>query len=93
MTGRDQDRAIHAAIEWPAGFPKVVIAPRSQRLTAPGGAGVARVDSTGRGNAWQLDYSLKSSPAIIPAEKYPVLIQLETALGELSSRAFLLERN
>ena len=93
MTGRNQDRAIHARIQWRAGFPKVVIAPRSQRLWAPAGAGVARVDSNARGNAWQLDYSLKSSPALIPAEKYPALIQLETALGELSSRAFLLERN
>jgi hypothetical protein len=93
MTGRDQDRAIHAEIEWPAGFPKVVIAPRSQRLLAPDGAGVARVDSAAHGQAWQLDYSLKSSPAIIPAAQYPALIQLETALGELSSRAFLLERN
>ncbi len=87
-----QRESVRTEIELPAGFRRLVMAPRSESLTAPGGGGQARVTATSAPGRCAITHQLETSPAIVSPGDYPALLKLEAALGRKSSKVFLLEK-
>jgi transglutaminase-like putative cysteine protease len=87
------ERTVRTEIALPPGFPKVDIAPRSARLSVPAGAGQARITSTESNGKRVITHEFETSPAIVSPKDYPAILNVESALGQKSSRVFLLEAN
>jgi len=83
--------SVHAEVELPAGFRHVVIAPRSQDLAAPSGAGAVHVSAKVAGGDWSVTQELEARPALVAPEDYSKLLSLESLLENESSRLLLLE--
>ncbi len=81
---------VRTEITLPAGFPRTIIAPRSEKLHAPGGS--ARIRSTVTAGRCVIIEDLDTTPAIIPAADYPELVRLESALRRKSANVVLLEK-
>ena len=77
-------------IELPPAFHRLVIAPASQTLRAPGGT--AEVVSTGSGGKYVVTDELQTVPVIVPPADYPALLRTESALREKAAKVFLLEK-
>jgi len=90
---RESEHTIRTEIALPPGFPKVDIAPKSAMLTVPDGAGWARITSSEANGKRVITHQFETSPAIISARDYPAILDVESALGQKSSRVFLLEAN
>ncbi|MGA2016317.1 MAG: DUF3857 domain-containing protein [Opitutaceae bacterium] len=84
--------SVHAEVELPAGFRHVVIAPRSEDLVAPSGAGDVHVSAKAGGGDWSVTQELAARPAVVAPEDYSRLLSLESVLENESSRLLLLER-
>jgi len=84
---------VRTEIDLPPTFKRVDIAPKSQELTAPGGGGLARVTSQDDGGKRVITHSFDTTPAIISPKDYAALLNLEAALGQKSSKVFLLEKS
>jgi hypothetical protein len=84
---------VRTEIQWPAGFRRLVIAPRSETLDEPDGAGEARVSSSGGAEKWVITHQFNTAPAIVDPKDYPAMLKVESALGRQSSKLFLLEKN
>jgi len=82
---------IHTEIELPAGFQRVVIAPKNQDLVAPSGAGQAHVSTALTGRNWSVTQELSAKPALVAPGDYAALLSVESALEDKSSRLLLLE--
>jgi transglutaminase-like putative cysteine protease len=82
---------VHAEIELPAGFRRVVIAPRNEDLNAPSGAGKVHVSAKVSGRNWSVTQELSALPSVIAPEDYGALLSVESALENESSRLLLLE--
>jgi transglutaminase-like putative cysteine protease len=80
-------------IELPPGFQGVVIAPKSDCLQAPAGAGTAQMSSTTTTGQFTQTDDFEISPAIIAPEEYPALLKVESALEKKSARVFLLQKD
>ena len=78
-------------IDLPSGFRNVAIAPASESLEAPDGAGKVKITSTEHDGQRLIVHELETSPAIIPAEDYPAILKLESTLGRKGSKTVLLE--
>ena len=89
--GRQSEHTVRTEIDLPPGFPKVDIAPKSVTLSVPDGAGQARITSTEANGKRVITHQFETSPAIISPKDYPAILDLEAALGQKSSRVFLLE--
>ena len=83
---------VHTEIELPTGFSRVVIAPRSQDLVVPSGAGNVHVSAKVAGRDWSVTQELSAKPSVIAPQDYPGLLSVESALENKSSRLLLLER-
>jgi len=81
---------VRTEITLPPGFPRTIIAPRSEKLHAPGGS--ARIRSTVTAGRCVIIHDLQTTPAIIPAADYPELVRLESALRRKSANVVLLEK-
>ena len=82
---------IHTEIELPAGFRRVVIAPRNQDLVAPSGAGKVHVSAKVAGRQWSVTQELSARTSVIAPEDYAALLSVESSLENKSSRLLLLE--
>jgi transglutaminase-like putative cysteine protease len=82
---------VHTEIELPAGFRRVVIAPRSEDLAAPDGAGAVRVSAKASGRKWAVTQELSARPSVVAPEDYGALLSVESSLENESSRLLLLE--
>jgi hypothetical protein len=91
FVSHESERTVRTEIELPPGFRQIDIAPRSENLEAPDGAGIARITSTDAAGKRVITHQLAVSPAIVSAQDYPAMLNIEAALGKRSSRAFLLE--
>ncbi|MGC9943634.1 MAG: DUF3857 domain-containing protein [Verrucomicrobiota bacterium] len=81
---------VRTEISLPPGFHQMVIEPRNQTLTLPGGstANITRTDADGQS---VITDQFQILPSIISAQDYPALQKAQFNLGEKSSRLFLLE--
>jgi hypothetical protein len=86
------DNTIQADIQLPPKFQQLVIAPAAASLTLPDGAGGAVVTRTNAAGHFSIRYELDTAPAIISADDYPAVLNVESALGRKSARVFLLEK-
>jgi|CZKI01.1.fsa_nt_gi transglutaminase-like putative cysteine protease len=82
---------VHAQIELPAGFRRVVIAPRNEDMTAPDGAGTVHVSARASGTGWSVTQELSAKPSLVAPQDYGALLSVESALENESSRLLLLE--
>jgi hypothetical protein len=81
---------VRTEIKLPPGFHQMVIEPKSELLTVPGGssANILRTDADGQ---CVITDQFEIVPSIISAKDYPTMQKAEFTLGEKSSRLFLLE--
>jgi hypothetical protein len=86
------ENTIRTEIEMPPGFKHVDISPRSQDLTAPGGAGSTHITSRDDAKKRIISHDFKASAAIISPKDYASLLNLEATLGQKGSKVFLLEK-
>jgi hypothetical protein len=84
-------RTIRTEIELPPGFRQIAIAPKSQSLDMPDGGGRARITSVDDHGKRIITHTLETSPAIVSASDYPEMLKVESALGNKSSKVFLLQ--
>jgi transglutaminase-like putative cysteine protease len=84
-------QTVRTHVNLPAGFRKVAIAPVSQSLSAPDGAGNIRITSTEEDGQRVIVHEMETRPAIVSAEDYPAMLKLETTLGRKDSKTLLLE--
>jgi transglutaminase-like putative cysteine protease len=89
---RHSENTVRTEIDLPAGFRRVVIAPRSEYLNEPDGGGSARITSAASADKIVLTDDFAISPAIISPRDYSALLQVESTLGRKSSTVFLLEK-
>ena len=81
---------IRTEITLPTDFHRIVIAPQSERLAAPGGT--AKITSTTTADQCVITDDLETTPAIIAPADYPALLKVESALRRKSAKVFLLEK-
>ncbi len=91
FVSRQSERTYRTEIELPASFRQIDIAPPSENLVAPDGAGMARITSMDSSGKRVITHELATFPAIIRAQDYPAMLDIEAALGKKSSKSFLLE--
>jgi hypothetical protein len=85
--------SVRTEIELPPGYRKVAIAPKSQRLDVPAGGGRALMTMKQTGDKYVITHEFETSPAIVSADEYPAMLEMEARLGRKSSKVFLLEKN
>jgi len=83
--------SVTAEVELPRAFRHVVIAPRSENLVAPAGAGDIRVAAKAADGTWSVTQDLAARPALVAPGDYPKLLAVESVLENESSRLLLLE--
>jgi hypothetical protein len=78
-------------IDLPPKFQQIALAPKSEQLEMPKGAGKARVSMSDAGGRRVITHEFETSPAILGADDYPAILDVEAALGRKASRVFLLQ--
>jgi hypothetical protein len=84
---------VRTEIELPAGFRRLVIAPKSENLSEPDGGGTARITTTENAGKVVLTGDFEISPAIISPQDYSGVLKIESMLGRKSSTVFLLQKS
>jgi hypothetical protein len=88
----DEDEDItRAEIGLPDGYRLTDILPRSEKFTTPGGSQV-KITQTSANGKYILTDDFTTKPAIVPADSYPQLLDIQSALGQKSEKTFLLEK-
>jgi hypothetical protein len=87
------EASVRTEIELPAGFHRVVIAPKSENLSEPDGGGTARITETESAGKVVLTGDFEVSPAIISPRDYSGLLKVQSILGRKSSTVFLLQKS
>ncbi|MGO8696910.1 MAG: DUF3857 domain-containing protein [Limisphaerales bacterium] len=90
---RHSENSVRTEIDWPAGFRHLVMAPKSETLDEPDGAGEARITSGGAAGKWVVTHQFETSPAIVNPKDYSAMLKVESALGRRGSKVFLLEKD
>lgn len=80
-----------AEIELPGGYHETGIAPKNEKLVAPGGS-EARVTESNDGDKCVVTEQLETLPGIIKPKNYSDLLNMQSALGQKSATTFLLEQ-
>ncbi|MGH8022060.1 MAG: DUF3857 domain-containing protein, partial [Limisphaerales bacterium] len=80
-----------AEIQLPSGFQMTGIAPKNEKLVAPGGS-EARISEANDHGKCVVTEKFDTRPGIIKPGKYLDLLNIQAALGEKSARTFLLEK-
>jgi transglutaminase-like putative cysteine protease len=88
---RRNENTVRTEIELPAGYKQIVIAPTGAELTAPDGGGIARTVAKNESGKFVLIHDFETWPTIIDPKDYGQVLKLESALGQKSSRVFLLQ--
>lgn len=79
-----------AEIQLPDGYHETGIAPKNEKLVAPGGS-EARVTQTDNNGKCVVTEQFDMVPGIIKPRKYSDLLNIQSALGQKSATTFLLE--
>jgi hypothetical protein len=88
----DEDETItRAVIGLPAGYRPTDILPVSESFSTPGGSRV-KITRTNTGDECIVTDDFTTVPAIVNAQNYPKLLDIQSALGEKSEKTFLLEK-
>lgn len=87
----ESQSTIRTEIELPPEYQRIVMAPASKKLEAPGG-GSARITYKNVNGKIVITHEFDSQPAIVSAKDYPTMVKVESALGRRSSKIFLLEK-
>jgi hypothetical protein len=69
------------------------MAPKSETLAEPDGAGEARITSSGAEGKWVITHQFETSPAIVNPKDYAAMLKVESALGRRGSKVFLLQKD
>jgi transglutaminase-like putative cysteine protease len=85
------ERVIRTEIELPDGFRQTDISPKSEHFAAPGGS-QARITQTSANGKCVVTDQFVTVPTIVSPKDYPVLLNIQAALGRKSATTFLLER-
>ena len=85
------ENILRAEIQLPEGFQVTDIAPKDQKLTAPGGS-QARITRTDADGKTTVTGEFELMPGVIKPKNYPALLNIQSALGSRSGTTFLLER-
>jgi len=88
----ESEYKVRTEIELPPKFQRVAIGPKSGMLEIPNGAGRARITSSDSGGRRIITHEFETAPAIIEADRYGEMLDVEAALGKKASRVFLLEQ-
>ena len=72
-------------------YQQIALAPKSEELQIPKGAGKARISMSDSGPHRVITHEFETSPAILGADDYPAILDVEAALGKKASRVFLLQ--
>jgi hypothetical protein len=80
-----------AEIELPGGYRASGIAPKSEKLVAPGGS-EARITDTDDGGKRVITEQFETKPGIIKPKDYSELLSIQSTLGQKSATTFLLEQ-
>ncbi|MGH7981070.1 MAG: hypothetical protein ACREE6_16965, partial [Limisphaerales bacterium] len=80
-----------AEIQMPPGYDDTGIAPKNERLVAPGGS-EARVTESNDGRTCVVSEQFGLKPGIIKPKEYSDLLNIQSALGQKSATTFLLEQ-
>jgi transglutaminase-like putative cysteine protease len=83
---------VRTEITLPDGFHRLVIAPKTETVAAPDGAGTARITATETAGKCVVTDELATSPAILAPQDYPAVVKVEAALSRKSAKVFLLEK-
>ena len=85
------EATVRAEIDLPPGFQRMIIAPKSEDFAAPGGSR-ASIVLTNMDGKCLITGQFDIVPGIISPEDYPAMLDVQSALDEKPSTAFLLER-
>jgi len=91
LIGAARLETVHTEIKLPAGFRRVVIAPRNEDLVAPSGAGTVHVAAKVAGRDWSVTQDLSAKPSVVAPEEYSAILSVESVLENESARLLLLE--
>ncbi len=92
MLSGSKKSSVRTEIELPPGFQDVVVTPKSESLDAPAGAGKAQTTSSTTTGKFVMTDNFETSPAIIPPQDYPALLNVESSLEKKSAKVFLLKK-
>jgi transglutaminase-like putative cysteine protease len=84
-------RKVRTEIDLPPKYQQIALAPKSEQLEIPKGAGKARITQSDSGSHRVITHEFETSPAILGADDYPAILDVEAALGRKASRVFLLQ--
>jgi hypothetical protein len=90
---RHSENSVRTEIDWPAQFHHLVMAPKSETLDEPDGAGEARITSAGTDGKWVITHQFETSPTIVNPKDYAAMLKVESALGRRGSKIFLLQKD
>lgn len=80
-------------IELPEAFRRVVISPGNKRFELPAEGGVVQTtQARPEPGVMEIEYVVRLAPAVIPADDYDALLEIERALSHEEARTVLLER-
>jgi hypothetical protein len=86
------ESTVRTEIELPPGYQKMVIAPRSEKFTAPDDCGRALITATDSAGKCVITHQFDTAPAIIEPKDYSSLLKVQSAVSRKSSKVFLLEK-
>ncbi len=80
---------VRTEINFPAKFQQLIIEPKNELLTVPGGthAHITRVDTKGQSI---ITDQFEMVPSIVAPQDYPTILNVESTLGKKSARLYLL---
>ena len=87
----ENEMITRAVIGLPAGYRPTDILPASESFSTPGGSQV-KITRTSKGDECVITDDFTTVPAIVTAQNYPKLLDIQSALGEKSEKTFLLEK-
>jgi hypothetical protein len=90
---RQSQNSVRTEIDLPPGFHHMVIAPKSEKLKAPGGGGTVRIASTETAGKYVVTHDFETSPAVVKPQDFPEIVKLQSELGRKSATVFLLEKD
>ncbi len=89
LISRGSKETIRTEINLPENFHRIVIAPKNEKQSVPGGT--AKITTTKTAKQCVITDEFETTPAIIGPTEYPALLKLESALRRKSAKVFLLE--
>jgi len=93
MLSGDAKNSIRTEIDLPPGFQRMVIAPKSDDLTAPDNGGTAHLTSSTAPGKFTMTDDFETSPTIINPQDYPAILKVESTLEKKSAKVFLLQKD